>query len=348
MKIWIDMTTSPQVLFFRPIIAELQKRGHELLMTTRHCTETVPLADRYGLMHTAIGAHGGQTLFGKGAAIALRTVKLIRFARHQAISLAVSHGSYSQALAAYWLNIPSVAFGDYEGHPAAGIVCRTARRILVPNVFCKANLYRYGASETKIEAYGGLKENVYLADFVPDPMFMERTGIPAQKIVVTMRPPNLAATYHRFGNPLFDELLNYVLSYPNTFVVLLPRGSEQRRRYEGMGLTNVLIPHEVLDGPNLIYHSDLVIGAGGTMNREATVLGTPVYSVFKGRLGSVDRLLIRSGKMVRIEDSTDVSKIKICNKPKTTSAPWRAGQDLLDEVIEKTLEVPRSILGGTR
>lgn len=348
MKIWIDMATSPQVLFFRPIIAELQKRGHELLMTTRHCAETVPLADSYGFTHTVMGAHGGKTLMGKGAAIALRTVRLTRFARPHAISLAVSHGSFSQALAAGWLSIPSVVFADYEGHPAEGITCCTASKILVPNVFCKANLFHHGASEDKIETYGGLKENVYLAGFVPDPMFLETTGIPAQKIVVTMRPPNLAATYHRFENPLFDELLNYVLSHPNTFVVLLPRGSEQRRKYEGMGLTNLLIPDEVLDGPNLIYHSDLVIGAGGTMNREATVLGTPVYSVFKGRLGSVDRYLISSGKMARIEDSTDVSKIKIRKKPKTTSAPWRAGQELLDEVIEKTLEVPRSILGETR
>jgi len=337
MKIWIDMVTPAQVLFLRPIIAELQKRGFELLLTTRHFTETVPLADRYRLSHTVIGAHGGGTLIGKGTAIALRAVKLISFVRHHAVSCAVSQGSYSQALAAGWLHIPLVAFQDYEGHPANHILCRVAERILVPNAFSKANLHRYGVSEAKIESYGGLKENVYLAEFVPDPTFLETTGIPSQKIIATMRPPSLVSTYHRFKNPLFDELLYYILSHSNAFVVLLPRGSEQRRTYEGLGLSNVLIPKHVLDGPNLIYHSDLVLGAGGTMNREATVLGTPVYTVFKGRMGSIDQHLIRLGKMVRIEDSTDISKIKVCKKPKAACISLRERQGLVNEVVNKIL-----------
>lgn len=331
------MATSPQVLFLRPILAELQKRGYELLITTRHSTETVPLADRYGLAHTAIGAHGGETLIGKGVAIALRAIKLMNFVRPHAISFAVSQGSYSQALAVSWLRMPLVAFQDYEGHPANHILCRVAKKVIVPNVFDKVNLYHYGASEAKIETYAGLKENVYLAEFVPDPAFLATTGIPAEKIIVTMRPPNLVAAYHRFKNPLFDELLHYVASHANTYVVLLPRGVEQRQRYEAMGLSNVLIPHQVLDGPNLIYHSDLVIGAGGTMNREATVLGTPVYTVFKGRLGSIDQHLINLGKMARIEEGNDISKIKICKKPKAASVSSSKGQDLIKEVVDKVL-----------
>lgn len=338
MKIWIDMVTSPQVLFLRPIIAELQKRGYELILTTRHSTETVPLADRYGFAHTVIGIHGGGTLIGKGMAIALRAVKLINFTRHHAISLAISHGSYSQALAAGWDHIPMVAFQDYEGHPANHILCRVVKRVLVPNVFSKTNLKRYGASEAKIVSYGGLKENIYLSEFIPDPLFCEKVGIPSRKIIVTMRPPNLVATYHRFKNSLFDELLYFVLSHSNTFVVLLPRGSEQYRRYEKLGFSNVLIPSHVLDGPNLIFHSDLVIGAGGTMNREATVLETPVYTAFKGMLGSVDQHLIRAGKMVRIEDRTDIPKIKVCKKPKTASFPWKEKKDLVNEVVDKMLQ----------
>jgi predicted glycosyltransferase len=106
-----------------------------------------------------------------------------------------------------------------------------------------------------------------------------------------------------------------------------------------MQLANVLIPKEVLDGPNLVYYSDLVIGAGGTMNREATVLGTPVYTVFKGRLGSVDQYLIESGKMVRIENASDTSKIDYCNKTYTGYGSWSQGKDLVNEVVDKILEV---------
>lgn len=341
MTIWIDMTTPPQVLFLRPIIAELERRGYNLLLTSRHSTETVPLADRHGLPHSVIGAHGGATLAGKAAAIMWRAARLINFVRGRGVSLAVSTSSYSQALAARCLRIPMVAFQDYEGHPANHIMCRVAKKILVPYAFSKPNLYQYGAAERKIETYGGLKENVYLADFVPDPNFLARIGLPEEKIVISMRPPSLAATYHRFENPLFDELLQYVSCQPKTFVVLLPRGYEKRKWYEELRLQNVLIPKQVLDGPNLIYHSDLVIGGGGTMNREATVLETPVYTVFKGRLGSVDEYLINTGKMYRIVDRKDFWNISICKKPKPAAFSWATGRNLVHKLVDKILQVRR-------
>ncbi len=339
MMIWVDIATSPQVLFMRPIIAALQQLGHEVLITTRNSTETVELADRLGLRHHVVGAHGGATMLGKSFSIVSRAIKLVRLVRSHGTSLAVSHGSYSQALVAGLTRIPMVTIEDYEGHPGLHAVCRIARKILVPNTFDKANLYVYGAVDAKIESYSGLKEEVYLSYFTPDPTFMETTGIDPQRIVITMRPPNLVAAYHRFENPLFDELLEYVVNFPNTFVVLLPRGGEQRRYYQAMKLPNVLIPRQVLDGPNLIYHSDLVIGAGGTMNREAAVLEVPVYTLFKGRLGSVDQHLIRSGRMVRVENRLDIEKIALCKRTKNPPNPDRSRR-LAEEIANKILSVP--------
>jgi uncharacterized protein len=339
MRIWIDLATAPQVLFMRPVISELQKRGHNLLITTREFTETVSLADRYQLAHTVIGAHGGATMIGKGVASVLRAAQLARLARQYGANLALSCSSFSQAMAAPLLRIPMVSCADYEGNPGGHIMCRVARRIIVPDVFHKPNLQEYGASLAKIVSYGGIKENVYLADFVPGPQFLESAGIPPNRIIVAMRPPSEVSSYHRFKNPVFDELLRWASSHSNGVVVLLPRGGEQRLLYEEMALENVLIPRQVLDGPNLIYYSDLVIGAGGTMNREATVLGTPVYTIFKGRLGSVDQFLIESGKMVRIEDGADTPRISFCKK--TQAAPdWqRNGRGLVNEVVDKILEV---------
>lgn len=333
------MATSPQVLFLRPIVAELRKRGRTLTITTRESTETVPLANRYGLEHFTIGAHGGSTLIGKGVAIALRAMQLANFVRTRDIRLAISHGSYSQSLAAGSMRIPFVSFQDYEGHPANHVLCRVAKKILVPDAFNKHNLHRYGAAESKIESYDGLKENVYLADFMPKTDFLSAEGIPKKRIIVTMRPPNLVATYHRFSNPLFDQLLHSISSHPNTFIVLLPRGSGQRRAYEMMQLSNVLIPDHVVDGPNLIFHSDLVVGAGGTMNREATVLGTPVYSLFRGELGSVDQHLIKSGKMLHIKGEGDIPKVRLQKKMKPRSALWRDRQGLVSNVVDRLLEV---------
>lgn len=340
MKIWVDIATPPQVLFFRPIINEFKRRGYELIITTRHSTETVPLADKYGLSHTPIGAHGGGSLSGKGAAIVWRALKLVWFLRREKISIAVSHGSYSQALAGALMRVPVVALADYEGHPGGAVVCRIARKILVPDVFAKESLYRHGASADQIEAYSGLKEDVYLAGFKPDPSFLEKVGIPSDKILVTMRPASEVAAYHQFENPFFEEVMQHISKQPNTFIVVLPRTSDQRQRYETQRLPNILMPDQVLDGPNLIYYSDLVVGAGGTMNREAKALGTPVYNMFKGELGSVDRYLINLGKMVRVEDVSDINKIKICKKPENGLVKYQNGHNsLVHEIVDKILAV---------
>lgn len=337
MKIWIDISTPPQVLFLRPIISELEKRGHELLITTRNSTDTVPLADRHNLQHTPIGAHGGGTMRGKSIAILIRALQLVKFVRKHKVSLAVSHASFSQAIAARILKIPMITFDDYEGNPACHILCRVAEKIYVPELFNNENLYKYGAKESQIGKFNGLKENVYLADFQPDPDFRIKSGIPLDKMLITMRPPNLVAAYHRFENPLFDQLLNFVLKNEDTFVVLLPRGKEQRQFYTNMNHPRILVPEHVLDGPNLIYHSDLVLGAGGTMNREATVLETPVYTLFKGEMGSVDQNLIKMGKMFQIKDESDFAKIKLVRKPTNDTFYMEKGQELLDDVIHKII-----------
>jgi hypothetical protein len=338
MNIWVDIANPPQVLFMRPIIAELEKRAHRLIVTTRRHSEAISLADRYGLTHKVIGAHGGSTLIGKGGAIVFRALSSVWYLRHQNISLAVSSSSYSQAIAAKWLNIPLITFNDYEGNPGLNIICRVAEKILVPNVFSRQNLYAYGASEDQIEFYNGLKENVYLSDFVPDPMFLESAGIPKDKILVTMRPASEVSAYHQFENPLFEEALNYIARHDNTIIILLPRNPEQRQKYESLGLANVIFPNGVLDGPNLVYYSDLIVGAGGTMNREAVVLGSPVYSLFMGRLGSVDRHLIDSGKLIWIKDSPDIQRIKIAKKNNLENKHQQISQNLVTEIVNKILE----------
>ncbi len=314
MNIWVDIANPPQVLFMQPLIREMQKRNHSVTVTTRHHSEAVELADQYGLQHKAIGAHGGSSLIGKEIAIVIRALKLAQYLANKKISLAVSGSSYSQALAAKLLGIPFVTLVDYEGNPGLNIVCRTAQKILTPCFFANQNLYRYGASADKILHYNGLKENIYLDLFVPDPLFLEKNDIPPEKCLITMRPESDVSAYHQFENPLFDEALEYIAGQNDTLIVLLPRHARQKERYQALGLANVIIPSHALNGPDLIYYSDLVAGAGGTMNREAVVLGSRVYSLFMGELGSVDQYLIESGKMHWIGNRSQIPTIKIQKK----------------------------------
>ncbi len=334
MNIWIDLANSPHVLFFAPIIKILQKCNHQLFITTRHFAETVPLADQYGLDHTITGRHGGKNIVSKAVSVLRQTLTSINYIRNKKVDLAVSHNSNTQALAARLLNIPMVTIMDYEYQPANHINFRLAAKVIVPIFFSDEALRKYGASSNRVDKYNGIKEDVYLANFQHDPNFRQQIEIAEHKILVTMRPPATGANYHRFENPVFDKVFTSVIATPDTTVFLLPRSAEQRTYYHSLNYHNLLIPDRPLDGPNLIYHSDLMISAGGTMNREATVLGTPVYTVFGGALGNIDKHLIGIGKMVQIKQEEDIPKIVVKKKE-----PGQAShnQSVVESLIEKIL-----------
>jgi uncharacterized protein len=310
-RIWVDLANSPQVLFFRPIIADLRERGHEVVITSRDFAQTVQLADSYGMAHTPLGRHGGRKWGNIVRQTFGRSAELAKWARSQGpFDLAVSHNSYSQALAATWLRVPFVTLMDYEHQPFNHVCFRLARRVIVPEAFPDEALAKYGARR-KTSKFPGLKEQVYLSDFVPAPNYLEENDIPEERVIIALRPPAPWAAYHRFENPLFDTTLNMVADRSDTFVVFLPRIPAQGDAVKSLGYPNVWVPPRALDGPNLLYHADMVISGGGTMNREAAVLGTPVYTVFKGQLGSVDRYLTERGRMVQISEVEDLSRMAI-------------------------------------
>ena len=339
MRIWIDLATPPQVLFFRPIVAEMRRRGHAVTITARDFSQTVSLADRFGLDHQTIGHHGGETLIGKGWAIAQRMADLAAFARREGFDLAASHNSYAQALACGLLRLPLATLMDYEYQPANHIAFRLARTVIVPEAFPDDALRRYGARASRVVRFEGIKEHVYLADFVPDPDFLSDLGVPTDKVVVTMRPPATMATYHRFENPLFDQILEHLLGQPEAYVVVLPRVAEQADALRKRQAPNLLVPREAVDGPNLIYHSDLVISAGGTMNREAAALGTPVYTAFLGRLAAVDRYLIDSGRMTLISEAAEIAKIVLAKKARRLAEEGpRPLQGVVDAILATAVD----------
>lgn len=314
MNIWIDLANSPQVLFFRPILAELHKRGHNLLVTSRDFAQTIALANEYGIANTPIGQHGGKKwtdIIGRNAG---RASDLAHWAKRQPkINLAVSHNSYSQALAAAWLRIPFVTLMDYEHQPLNHLSFRLAKRVVVPNCFSDDMLHTFGAL-SKTKKYPGIKEELYLADFQSDPEFRLEQKLDVRKVLVIVRPPAPWAAYHRFENTLFDDVLSYLAKFEQALVVFLPRVKEQADWANQLGMQNLLVPEKTFNGPNLLYSADVVISGGGTMNREAAVLGTPTYTVFKGKLGAVDRFLIDSGRMTHISEFSELEKIKVVKK----------------------------------
>jgi predicted glycosyltransferase len=317
MRIWIDLANSPHVPFFRALIPEFAARGHQVEISARDFAQTVELATNAGLMPHVIGGHGGGKLTGKAVNLVGRAAALRKWARDRGFNLAVSHNSYAQISAAAALGIRSVTLMDYEHQPANHLAFRLASSVIVPRAFPAAELKKYGAATRKVKRYEGIKEDVYLADFVPDPAFAEvlrKLGIASEDVLVVARPPAREALYHRFENELFDELLERLGSSDGVKIVLLPRTEAQRADYAERKFANVIMPQEALDGSNLIAAADFVISAGGTMNREAAALGVPAASVYAGKWAAIDEELVNEGRLRRLSSREDIASLVLKKK----------------------------------
>jgi len=334
MRIWIDLANSPHVPFFRALIPEFTARGHQVEISARDYAQTVELATRAGMLPHIIGGHGGGKLTAKAGNLVGRAAALRKWARDRGFELAVSHNSYAQIAAAAALGIKTVTMMDYEHQPANHLAFRLASRVIVPQAFPDAELKKYGAPLRKVKRYAGLKEDVYLADFKADPMFAEslqKLGVAGEDVLVVARPPASEALYHRFENELFDKLLVHLTVQPHIKIVLLPRTNVQRAEYDKQNLANVIMPRQALDGANLIAAADLVVSAGGTMNREAAALGVPAASIYAGKWAAIDEELAREGRLQKLNSPGDFQSLPL--KKKTGREP-RANPHTRDEVAK--------------
>lgn len=338
MRIWIDLANSPHVPFFKALIPEFISRGHEVEVTARDFAETVSLAEAASLRATVVGRHGGKELTGKAGNLLSRSRSLWTWARKRKLDLAVSHNSYSQIVAARALRIRSVTLMDYEYQPANHLAFRFAQRVIVPEAFPEEALSRYGARAKRIKRYRGTKEDVYLATFKADPEFhkqLEGLGITRDDVLVVVRPPASEALYHRFENELFEELLTKLSAAEGVKTVLLPRSEAQRVAY--LNRIHLILPATPLDGANLIAASDLVISAGGTMNREAAALGVPAATIYAGKWAAVDEELCRSGRLKRMAGRKDLDELPLVKKK--VAEPTNA-VNTKKEVTDLILEMP--------
>jgi uncharacterized protein len=305
LKIWVDCTAAAHPLVLRPIIERFQAMGHTVDVTAREYGQTLGVLDRLGIPYTPVGSHGGAGTLRKAGALASRSSALARRAWGQRYDLGLGHGSVDLAMVCGSFRIPSVQMQDYE---FAGlqrrISFRVARRVIVPDAIPVERLARVGAPERKLFRYPGLKEEYYLADFEPDPAVLEELGLDREGAILVVRPPPETSEYHE-QNPLHDRVLNRLAAEPDAQTVVIPRTVRQAEAIRQR--TGVLIvPDRAIDAQSLISFADLVVSAGGTMNREAVALGTPVYTTFAGRMGGVDEMLISDGRLKVLRDPAEI------------------------------------------
>jgi predicted glycosyltransferase len=324
-KIWIDLDNSPHVPLFVPIIEELRHGGYDVFVTARNAYQVRELAGVYGLCCDIVGRHYGKHFAAKLLGVGVRALQLLPSLLHQRPALAVSHGSRSQLAAAVLCGIPSVMIADYEFARIWAMIRPTW--LIVPDVIPAESLQ---TDPQRVLHYPGIKEEVYVPRFRPDPTIRERLGLRSDDLVVIVRPPATEAHYHNpESDTLFRGVVDYLAEVPHVRMVMLPRNAAQRHVIAGtwpdlVASAAIILPRQAEDGLNLIWHSDLVISGGGTMNREAAAMGVPVYSIFRGQIGAVDRCLESQGRLVMIGSEAE-ARSRIALVPRDRAAAPRIG-----------------------
>jgi hypothetical protein len=338
-KIWIDFDNSPHVVFFRPIINELHRRGYAVVLTVRDCCQTVELADMHGMQYVKAGKHFGKNKMMKVLGLFTRALQMAPFVLAQRPDLAVSHGSRSQLLAAKILGINSLMLFDYEF--ARSVPVSRPRYYMAPEVVMNsAPLFM----KDKLLSYPGIKEDVYVPFFSPDKSVRGRLGIDDKTIMVTIRPPASEAHYHNpESEPIFEAIIEMIAARKDAATIILPRSDNQKRsilaKWPALFKSKkIQIPAKVVDGLNLIWFSDVVISGGGTMNREAAALNVPVYSIFRGKLGAIDRYLSEQGRLALITSVADIASIKLV-KRKIPAALGSRDLAALETIVNRIVRI---------
>ena len=342
-RIWIDLDNSPHVPLFAPIIQELERRGYSVYLTARDCFQVCELADQFHFKYLRVGRHYGKNLLMKVMGTGIRALQLLSLVRRQKPDLAVSHGSRSQVLSAVIAGIPSLVMADYEfAQPLPGA---SPTWVMLPEVIPdSAVLFR----RARRLSYCGIKEDIYVPSFKPDPAVAAQLGLDAHRVVVTVPPPADEAHYR---NPESDILFAAVMELfrrsPEVTAIILPRNAKQaesiRSRWPDLiSDKRLIIPDHAIHGLNLIWYSDLVISGGGTMNREAAALGVPVYSIFRGKIGAVDRYLADNGRLVLLESVEDIDRKIVLRRRERSAAPQAGTSTVLDGIVDAIVSLAES------
>jgi predicted glycosyltransferase len=337
-RIWIDLDNSPHVPFFVPIIEAIEAAGFEVVLTARNMYQVCELVKYFGLPCKVVGGHCGKHTLLKVAYNCARALQLLPFVLGRRIDLALSHGSRAQVLVSKALGIPTVMMHDYEHSTKTGFV--ESDWVMMPDIIPDGAMSR---KPGRVLKYPGLKEDVYVPRFWPDPGILAELDIPAGDIIVTLRPPASDSHYHRpESDELFAKTIRFLARDGRVRMVVVPRNAKQKERLraewgELISSRRMILPEGPVNGLNLIWFSDLVISGGGTMNREAAALGVPVYSIFRGKIGAVDEYLAREGRLTLIESAGEIEKKIVPAKWDRPAEPTNRHNPALQSIVHTVL-----------
>ncbi len=297
MKIWIDITNTPHVNVLLPIIKHLEKK-HDLIITARDFSETVPLLRQNGITPMVIGGYGGKNRVSKVLTNSFRIFKT--WAKLPAFDLSFSLGGNFTATISKLRKKPSIVFSDNDisyKTPAY----KFGQYFIFPSYFNSGNLHKkYGIKKEQVYKFNGFKEDIYIADYTPNKDFLSQ--LPFSNFI-TIRPENLKASYVPTDSKTIVPALFSV--FKNENILFLPRYPEEKDYAQGYD--NIFIPEGPLNGLDVCYHTKAMLTGAGTFAREAALLGTPSVSFFPGKTFlTVDTIMQEKGWEFKSRDPEEI------------------------------------------
>lgn len=284
--IWVDITNLPHALFFENFI-----KAHDAFVTTRDFGILTDVLDSKKIDYTVVGRHGGKSAKEKLAQSSLRAAKLTKLLSQKKIMVGVSKHSVELPRVCFGLGIPCIQVVDNEyAEHQNRLTLPLCDKIITPWATDVGRLISQGADRKKIIRFRGVCELQHVKNYKPSRP--EKTGY------IVVRPEPVFAAY--FESSVKTQNIISALHKLGKEIIVIPRGNE---RYSGT------VSMRGADSLDLIYHADAFIGGGGTMNREAALLGTPTISYYPGSLLGVDRFLIRRGLMRHAADEAEILKL---------------------------------------
>ena len=331
--VWVDFENTPHVLFLEPIIRALREGGAAVTVTARPQAQTLDLAALRGFEVQPIGPGDLVGRTAKVIGATTRAVRLAAWARRAGRPVLLVSSSRTASLAAWLARVPAVGLLDYE-HGENRPLELASRVLWLPDVLRDADLSRNTRRVARF--YPGLKENLYLDTWAPDRDATRQTlGAGTSDYLVVARPPATTAHYSPAGSMgPWLAAIRALHGLSGVRILTMPRTPPQRAELAAAlrGMECVRVLETTVVGPALVAAADLILGGGGTMNREAAVLGVPVWSAFTGPRPRIDEELAREGRLRWVRDATELAAALSGGLPER-SAPRRPYPEGLRAIV---------------
>ncbi len=347
MKVFIDILTPKQCMFFSKLSERLKKDGHQVFQTTREYREVIQLLNMKGIKAQVVGKHGGKTLSGKLKASAERTLELASVLAELRPDVAVSFASPETSRVAFGLGIPHVCLNDSpHAEAVARLTVPLATFLLTPKIIPKTAWTKFGIQQDRIIQYRALDAWAWLKDFKPDKKILKQLGLSKSRPIVAFRTEESFASYllgKTSKTPMLLPLIEGLLkSNVDIQAVVIPRYETQIAALKEALRKRAVVCESTIDAPSLILYAQVFVGFGGTMTTEAALLGVPTISCYPGKPFLVEKYLVRKRLIVR-ETSLEMVKAKVLETLENIEVVQRT-QKLKAQKLTSSFEDPIGVI----